>query len=85
MSSHHPHLGRPARPTMKDVASLAGVAIKTVSRVMNGEPTVALLHWEGSGDVGAVVRGNCYLVVHDSNLQLAAGDWVDVLPRRGIF
>jgi molybdopterin molybdotransferase len=51
----------------------------------NGEPTVALLHWEGSGDVGAVVRGNCYLVVHDSNLQLAAGDWVDVLPRRGIF
>jgi LacI family transcriptional regulator len=32
---------RPARPTMKDVAALAGVAIKTVSRVMNGEPTVA--------------------------------------------
>jgi LacI family transcriptional regulator len=32
---------RPARPTMKDVAALAGVALKTVSRVMNGEPTVA--------------------------------------------
>ncbi|MDA8318931.1 MAG: LacI family DNA-binding transcriptional regulator [Actinomycetota bacterium] len=32
---------QPARPTMKDVAALAGVAIKTVSRVMNGEPTVA--------------------------------------------
>jgi LacI family transcriptional regulator len=32
--------GQP-RPTMKDVAALAGVAIKTVSRVMNGEPTVA--------------------------------------------
>ena len=31
---------RPARPTMKDVAALAGVAIKTVSRVMNGDPTV---------------------------------------------
>jgi LacI family transcriptional regulator len=30
-----------ARPTMKDVAALAGVAIKTVSRVMNGDPTVA--------------------------------------------
>ena len=51
----------------------------------NGEPSVALLPWEGSGDVGAVVRGNCYLVVHESNLRLAAGDWVDVLPRRGIF
>ena len=32
---------RSVRPTMKDVAALAGVAIKTVSRVMNGEPTVA--------------------------------------------
>ncbi len=32
---------RPSRPTMKDVAALAGVAIKTVSRVMNSEPTVA--------------------------------------------
>jgi LacI family transcriptional regulator len=31
---------RPARPTMKDVAALAGVAIKTVSRVMNGDQTV---------------------------------------------
>jgi molybdopterin molybdotransferase len=51
----------------------------------SGEPSVALVHWEGSGDVGAVVRGNCYLVVHESNLNLAAGDWVDVLPRRGIF
>jgi LacI family transcriptional regulator len=32
---------RPSRPTMKDVAALAGVAIKTVSRVMNGDLTVA--------------------------------------------
>jgi molybdopterin molybdotransferase len=51
----------------------------------NGEPSVALLPWEGSGDVGAVVRGNCYLVVHESALKLEPGDWVDVLPRRGIF
>lgn len=29
------------RPTMRDVAATAGVAIKTVSRVMNGEPNVA--------------------------------------------
>jgi LacI family transcriptional regulator, galactose operon repressor len=32
---------RHTRPTMKDVAALAGVAIKTVSRVMNGDQTVA--------------------------------------------
>jgi LacI family transcriptional regulator len=29
------------RPTMRDVAALAGVGIKTVSRVVNGVPTVA--------------------------------------------
>jgi len=28
------------RPTMRDVAALAGVAVKTVSRVINGVPTV---------------------------------------------
>lgn len=33
-------LGAPARPTMKDVAAYAGVALKTVSRVVNGEPGV---------------------------------------------
>jgi LacI family transcriptional regulator len=31
---------RSVRPTMRDVATLAGVAIKTVSRVMNDVPTV---------------------------------------------
>lgn len=31
---------RAPRPTMRDVANLAGVAIKTVSRVMNDVPTV---------------------------------------------
>lgn len=41
MSKAADQRGRLARPTMKDVAALAGVAIKTVSRVMNGEPTVA--------------------------------------------
>jgi LacI family transcriptional regulator, galactose operon repressor len=31
----------PGRPTMKDVAAYAGVALKTVSRVVNGEPGVS--------------------------------------------
>ncbi len=48
-------------------------------------PTAEVLLWEGSGDIGAVVRGNCFLVVHASRLKLAAGDWVDVLLRRGTF
>jgi len=35
-----PPLERQNRPTMRDVAALAGVAIKTVSRVVNGVTTV---------------------------------------------
>ena len=31
---------RPGRPTMRDVAALAGVSLKTVSRVVNAEPGV---------------------------------------------
>ena len=31
---------RPGRPTMRDVGALAGVSLKTVSRVINGESTV---------------------------------------------
>jgi len=30
----------PGRATMRDVAALAGVSLKTVSRVVNGAPTV---------------------------------------------
>jgi LacI family transcriptional regulator len=33
--------GRPGRPTMNDVARAAGVSLKTVSRVVNGEATVS--------------------------------------------
>ncbi|WP_245852501.1 LacI family DNA-binding transcriptional regulator [Isoptericola jiangsuensis] len=35
-----PRSTRP-RPTMRDVAALAGVGVKTVSRVVNGEPNVS--------------------------------------------
>lgn len=51
----------------------------------NGEATVATLPWQGSGDIATVARGNCFLVVPREKLKLAAGEWVDVLPRRGIL
>jgi molybdopterin molybdotransferase len=50
-----------------------------------GEPAVEVIHWESSGDIGSVVRGNCFLAVHESKLVYAAGDWASVLPRRGLF
>jgi LacI family transcriptional regulator len=40
MNTHVHMLRSGARPTMKDVAFRAGVALKTVSRVVNGEPGV---------------------------------------------
>jgi molybdopterin molybdotransferase len=51
----------------------------------DGEATVTALPWQGSGDIATVARGNCFLVVPRTKLKLAAGEWVDVLPRRGIL
>jgi molybdopterin molybdotransferase len=51
----------------------------------SGEPTVDVLPWQGSGDVVALAGANCFLVVHERKLSLAEGEWVDVLPRRGVF
>ena len=51
----------------------------------NGEPRVELMLWEGSGDIGAVVRGNCFLRVQEPRLHIDAGELVDILPRRGMF
>ena len=48
-------------------------------------PEVQAIPWEGSGDVRALVRGNCFLVVHGEKQKLDAGEWVDVLPRSGMF
>jgi len=42
-----------------------------------------MIRWEGSGDIGAVVRGNCFLVVRGEQQQLEAGAWGEVMPRRG--
>jgi len=51
----------------------------------DGEPGVRELPWQGSGDIVALAQANCFLVVPQAKLELAAGDWVDVLPRRGMF
>jgi molybdopterin molybdotransferase len=47
----------------------------------NGDPVVNLLGWQGSGDLVGVAAANCFLVVHPQQTELAAGDWVDVLPK----
>jgi len=65
------------------VAHFLPARVSWPSGETGGDPKVKALLWEGSGDIGAVVRANCFLVVHASRLQLEAGEWVDVFPRRG--
>lgn len=59
------------RPTMRHVAALAGVGIKTVSRVMNGEPNVSAAMIKRVRD--AVERLDYQVDVNAGNLKRANG------------
>ncbi len=49
------------------------------------EARVTVLPWQGSGDVVTLAAANGFLVVSPNRLEIAAGEWADVLPRRGAF
>jgi molybdopterin molybdotransferase len=42
---------------------------------------VKVLRWQGSGDISALTRANCFVVVPADRSQIAAGANVSVLPR----
>ncbi|HXZ39943.1 MAG TPA: gephyrin-like molybdotransferase Glp [Terriglobales bacterium] len=42
---------------------------------------VELIRWQGSGDIAATARANCYLVIPADREQIAAGEWVPILIR----
>ena len=42
---------------------------------------VELIRWQGSGDIAAAARANCYLVIPPDRGQIAAGEWVSLLMR----
>jgi len=44
---------------------------------------VTQLPWQGSGDIVALALANGFLVVGPERPEIAPGEWVDVLPRRG--
>ena len=44
------------------------------------QPEVELVPWQGSGDLMAVARSNCYLVVPPDREELSGGETVTVLP-----
>jgi molybdopterin molybdotransferase len=42
-------------------------------------PEVALVSWQGSGDIAAMARANCFLVVPEDTDWLVSGDTVQIL------
>lgn len=48
-------------------------------------PEVEELSWRGSGDIVSMSQANCFLVLSPDKLELAAGEWATILPRRDAF
>ena len=42
---------------------------------------VELVRWQGSGDIAAVARSNCFVVIPPDREQIKPGEWVPVLLR----
>ena len=50
--------------------------------VLSGEfenAEVELVRWQGSGDIAATARANCYIVVPSDREHIATGEWVSIL------
>ncbi len=50
-----------------------------------GAAEVRPLRWQGSGDIAALSRANCFLVVPADRQDIAAGEKVSVLPRMDVL
>jgi molybdopterin molybdotransferase len=52
--------------------------------ILSGEfeaSQVELVPWQGSGDIAATARANCYIVVPPDRELIPAGEFVPILPR----
>ena len=52
--------------------------------VLSGEferSQVELVAWQGSGDIAATARANCYIVIPPEREHVPAGEWVAVMMR----
>jgi molybdopterin molybdotransferase len=47
------------------------------------EARVTQLPWQGSGDIVALALANGFLIVGPERPEIAPGEWVEILPRRG--
>jgi molybdopterin molybdotransferase len=52
--------------------------------ILSGEyqaSNLELVSWQGSGDIAALARSNCYIVVPPERDHIPAGEWIAVMPR----
>lgn len=52
--------------------------------ILSGEfenSTVELVAWQGSGDIAATARANCYIVIPPDRERIPAGEFVPILSR----
>lgn len=52
--------------------------------ILSGEferAEVELAGWQGSGDIAATARANCYVVIPPDRERIAAGEWIPVMLR----
>jgi len=52
--------------------------------ILSGEfeqAEVELAGWQGSGDIAAAARANCYVVIAPDREHIAKGEWVPILTR----
>jgi len=67
----------------EDVAGKAGLMRILPARLTSHRvtPTVRLVGWQGSGDLAANARANCYAVLPPERERFAAGDLITILLR----
>jgi molybdopterin molybdotransferase len=71
-----------AQATLKsDFTSRTGLTRFLPARLEGSieKPAVELIHWQGSGDLMAASRANCYIVVPPDRERFAAGEAITVL------
>jgi molybdopterin molybdotransferase len=73
----------PSAPLKSEIRTKTGLT-RFLPAILTGEfekAEVELARWQGSGDIAALARANCYIVVPPDCERIDAGEWVSLLMR----
>ena len=82
--------GMPPRPLtftharLKSAIHIKPGLTRFLPAILSGEYAdshVELVPWQGSGDIAAQSRSNCYIVIPPDREQIAAGEWAAIMGR----